>query len=182
MRLVRTVLAVLLLTASVANQARCTEAWAFEAFQPIWTDNDIFLSRVTVLTYNSGDVGVHAVLATCDSNQVMSDYGSQQRNAAFQVGLSAEVRFNSGQDPPLFGDTLRVVLRGARSPQDLDDHGYLTIVAATVKCILLNAAQSPAIRFVDLNMADETGASRHGGIHSTEGLRNGPAKREFVDR
>lgn len=51
----------------MVSQAHSTEEWSFEAFQPIWTDNDISLSRVTVLTFNSGEVGVYAVLSTCDS-------------------------------------------------------------------------------------------------------------------
>ena len=75
MKVMSTVLVALVLAALGASRAQGTEEWSFEAFQPIWTDNDISLSRVTVLTFNSGEVGVYAVLATCDSNRVMSHYG-----------------------------------------------------------------------------------------------------------
>ena len=101
MKVMSTILVALVLAALGASRAQGTEEWSFEAFQPIWTDNDISLSRVTVLTFNSGEVGVYAVLATCDSNRVMTDYGPQQRNAAFEVGLRAEVTFNSNREPPL---------------------------------------------------------------------------------
>jgi hypothetical protein len=133
------------------------------------------------LTFNSGEVGVLAVLATCDSNRVMSDYGPQQRNAAFEVGLRTEVNFNSNMEPPLFGDTLRVILRGTKPPSDLGDHSYSTIVSATVQCVLLNAAQSPAIKFVSLRIEGAGVNQRFGGTFATAGFRNGPSKRVFED-
>lgn len=181
MRALLTTLAALVLTAMGATQAHSTEEWSFEAFQPVWTDNDISLSRVTRLTFNSGEVGVYAVLATCDSNCVMSDYGSKQRNAAFEVGLRTEVTFNSNREPPLFGDTLRVILRATRPPADLGDHGFSTIVAATAQCILFNAAQSPAIKFVALRIDGEADYRKYGGVFATVHFRNGPRRREFED-
>ena len=181
MRVIPAILAALVLSATGASQALGTEEWSFEAFQPIWTDNDISLSRVTVLTFNSGEVGVYAVLATCDSNRVVSNNGPQQRNAAFEVGLRSEVTFNSNKEPPLFGDTLRVVLRATKPPKDLEDHSYSTIVAATVQCVLLNAAQSPAIKFVALRVEGEAAYRKYGGIFATARFRNGPTKREFKD-
>jgi len=180
MRIMAKILAALVLTAMAASHAHSTEESSFEAFQPIWTDNEIALSRVTVLTFNSGEVGVHAVLATCDSNRIMSDYGPQQRNAAFEVGLRTEVTFNSNREPPLFGDTLRVILRATKPPGDLEDHSYSTIIAATVQCVLLNAAQSPAIKFVALRV-DGDGYRKYGGVFATAQFRNGPRKREFKD-
>jgi hypothetical protein len=45
-----TILVALVLAALGASRAQGTEEWSFEAFQPIWTDNDISISRVTVLT------------------------------------------------------------------------------------------------------------------------------------
>lgn len=171
--------AVLLTTAAAPLPSNGTEEWSFEAFQPIWTDNDICISRVTVLTFNSGVPAVYAVLATCDSSHVMSDYGPQQRNAAVEVGLRAEVTFNTRREPPLFGDTLRVILRATKPPADVGDHGYATIMAATVRCILFNAAQSPAIKFVALRVDGEPRYRKYGGIFSTARFRNGPRKREF---
>lgn len=176
----RAVLVALVSAATGASQAHSSEEWSFEAFQPIWTDNGTSLSRVTLLTFKSGEVGVYAVLATCDSNCIMSDYGPRQRNAAFEVGLRTEVAFNSNRE--LFGDTLRVILRATRTPSDLEDHSYSTIVAATVQCILFNAAKSPAIKFVALRVEGEVAHRKYGGVFATERFRNGPKQREFQDR
>ena len=181
MRPLLILVAVLITTAATALPSQGTEESSFEAFQPIWTDNDICLSRVTVLTFNSGEPAVHAVLATCDSSHVMSDYGPQQRNAAFDVGLRAEVTFNTGKEPPLFGDTLRVILRATKPPSDVGDHGYATIIAATVRCILFNAGQSPVIKFVALRVDSEPRYRKYGGVFSMARFRNGPRKREFRD-
>jgi hypothetical protein len=172
-------LAVVLATAG-ASQALSSEEWSFEAFQPIWSFSDISLSRVTVLTYNSDNVGILAVLATCDSNRVMTEYGPKQRNAAFEVGLRAEVTFNSTKEPPLFGDTLRVILRATKPQSDIDDFSYATIVAATARCVLLNAAQSPAIKFVALRIEGESAYRKYGGIFATARFRNGPRRRVFA--
>lgn len=182
MRALSMILLALILAPMAPSRAQGTEEWSFEAFQPVWTDNGICLSRVTVLTFNSGEVGVYAVLATCDSNRVMSDRGPQQRNAAFEVGLRTEVNFNSNMEPPLFGDTLRVVLRGTRPPSDLGDHSYSTIVAATAQCVLFNAAQSPAIKFVALRVEGDAALREYGGVFPTTRFRGGPEKREFEDR
>lgn len=182
MRASLAVLVVMVLTATGAGPARGSEEWSFEAFQPIWTDNDLYLSRMTVLTFNAGDVGVSAVLATCDSNRIMNDYGPQQRNAAVELGLRAEVTFNSGKEPPLFGDTLRVILRETKPPADLDDFGYATVLEATVQCVLLNAAQSPAIKFVALRVEGHQAHDRYGGVFSTAAFRKGPKQRAFRER
>jgi hypothetical protein len=181
---VKAVLAVLAsfaLLTGIQSPARGTEEWSFESLQPIWTDNTLYLSHVTVMTFNSGEEGVCAVLATCDSNQVMTDYGPQQRNAAFEVGLRVEVAFNSKREPPLFGDTLRVVLRATKPPTDLDDFSYATILAATVQCIMVNAARSPAIKFVALRVEGEAPYTKRGGVFATARFRNGPQQREFRD-
>lgn len=181
MRAVRATLLALAFTAACASQARSSEEWAFEAFQPIWTDNELYLSRVTVLTFNeSGLVGISAVLATCDSNRVMSDYGPQQRNAAFEVGLRAEVAF-SGQEPPLFGDTLRVILHETKPSAGIDDHDYATVLAATVRCVLLNAAQSSAIKFVALRVDGDEAHRKYGGVYSTTPFRKGPKQRGWSE-
>lgn len=182
MRAMGTFLVALVLTTVGAPRAHSSEEWSVEAFQPIWTDNDLSLSRVTVLTFNSGEVGVYAVLATCDSNRVMSDYGPQQRNAAFQVGLRIEVTFSSSKEPPLLGDTLRVILRATKPPSDLDDHSYSTIVAATVQCVLLNAAQSPSIKFVTLRVEGEAAYRKYGGTFATTPFRGGASKRVIKDQ
>jgi hypothetical protein len=183
-RSVKAILAIVasfVLSTGIQSRARGTEEWSFEAVQPIWTDNTLYLSHVTVLTFNSGETGIHAALATCDSNQVMTDYGPQQRNAAFAVGLRVEVTFNSNREPPLFGDTLRVVLRGTKRPADLGDFSYATIVAATVQCILVNAAQSATIKFVALRVEGEAPYRKYGGIFGMAAFRNGPRQREFRD-
>lgn len=182
MRGILAVLVALAFTAAGPGPGRSSEEWSFEAFQPIWTDNDLYLSRVTVLTYNSDEVGVIAVRATCDSNRVMSDYGPQQRNAAFELGLRAEVIFNSGKEPPLFGDTLRVVLHETKPPADLYDHDYATVLTATVQCVLFNAAQSPAIKFVAIRVDGDRAHRRYGGVYSTAAFRRGPKQRGWSEQ
>lgn len=179
MKTILALLVIMVITAAHASPSGSTEEWSFEVFQPIWTDNGISLSRVTVMTFNSGELGVCAVLATCDSSHVMSDYGPQQRNAAFEAGLRAEVTYNSDKEPPLFGDTLRVTLRATRPPHGIDDFGYPTILAATVQCILANAARSPAIKFVALRVSGDKVYRDYGGVFATARFRNGPRKREF---
>lgn len=171
--------ALAIMAAALASPSDATEEWSFEVFQPIWTDNGISLSRVTCLTFNSGERGVYAVLATCDSSHVMSDHGPQQRNAAFEAGLRTEVTFNSAKEPPLFGDTLRVVLRATKPSADLGDFDYATVLEATVQCILANAAQSPSIKFVALRVEGEKLYRSYGGVFATAGFRNGPRKRDF---
>ena len=103
----------------------------------------------------------------------------EKRNAAFEVGLRAEVTYNGNREPPLFGDTLRVVLRATKPPADIDDFSYSTILAATVKCILLNAAQSDVIKFVALRVEGNESFTNYGGIYATARFRNGPRRREF---
>jgi hypothetical protein len=159
--------------------ARASEEWVFETAQPIWTDNSITVSRATVLTFNSSAPGICAVIATCDSNQVMTDYGPQQRNVAFQVGLRAEVNFNSNGD--LFGDTLRVTLRATKPSEGFEDFSFGTIVAATFECIMANAGQSPGIHFVSLRLDGPGLGKRYEGVFTTARYRRGPTKREFTD-
>jgi len=179
MRLTGALLLAMALTTVGSSRGLCSEEWSFEAFQPIWSFSDLSLSRVTVLTYNSDDVGILAVLATCDSSLVSTQYGPQQRNAAFDVGLRVEVTSNSNREPPLFGDTLRVTLRATKPPRDLDDFTYDMIVAATARCVILNAAQSPPIKFVSLRIEGEPAYKKYGGTFATARFRNGPRKRIF---
>jgi hypothetical protein len=172
-------LVAVVMTAGSASRSRGTEEWSFEAFQPVWTDNEIALSRVTIMTFNSTDVGVCAVLATCDSSLVKTDRGFRQRNAAFEVGLRVEVTYNSNEEPPLFGDTLRVVLRGTKPPVEIGDFDYSTIVAATVECVVANAAQSSAIKFVAIRTDKVVAGRDHGGVFATSPFRTGPKERVF---
>ena len=182
MKVIPAFLIAMILAMVAASQASGSEEWSFETFQPIWSFNDISLSRVTVLTYNSDDVGIYAVLATRDSNRLITQYGLQQRNAAFDVGLRTEVMFNSNREPPLFGDTLCVTLRATKPPTDIDDFSYATIVAATVRCVLLNAAQSPAIKFVALRIEGEPAYGKYGAVFATARFRKGPKNRDFAPR
>ena len=160
--------------------ARASEEWVFESAQPIWTDNSITVSRTTVLTFNSTDVGICAVIATCDSNQVMTDRGPQQRNVAFAVGLRVAVNFNSNESS-LFGDTLRVTLLAPKHVEGFDDFSFGSIVAATFECIMANAAQSPAIRFVALRLDGPGLSKRYEGVFNTAAYRKGPRRHEFTD-
>ena len=174
-------LTAVLISVDAVSPARATEEWSFEVFQPIWTMNDeITVSRATVVTFSSGDVGVSSVLATCDSSIVATDYGPQERNAAFDAGLRVEVTFNSEKDPPLFGDTLRVTLHATDPAAATGDFDYGTIIAATVQCILASAAQSPAIKFVSLRIDGEKPYRAYGGVFPLKRFRNGPTRRVFT--
>jgi hypothetical protein len=172
--------AILGLAASWPRPACASEEWAFETAQPIWTGNSIFVSRTTVLTFNSTAPGICAVIATCDSNQVMTDYGPQQRNVAFAVGLRVAVNFNSNESS-LFGDTLQVTLRATKPSEGFDDFSFGTIVAATFECVMANAAQSPAIRFVALRLDGPGLSKRYEGVFETAAYRKGPTKHDFTD-
>ena len=168
------------LIAASVRPACASEEWVFEAAQPIWTDNSITVSRTSVLTFNSTAPGICAVLATCDSNQVLTDYGPQQRNVAFAVGLRVAVNFNSNESD-LFGDTLRVTLRATKPSEGFDDFSFGTIVAATFECIMANAAQSPEIHFVSLRLDGPGLSKQYEGVFKTAAYRRGPTKREFTD-
>lgn len=170
-----------LLTAVVVSRSQGSDEWVFESVQPIWTENDITLSRVTVATFTSDAVGVVAVVATCDSNQVVTEYGPKQRNVAFEVGLRVSVAFNSERQWSLFGDTLRVTLRATKPSAGFEDFALTTIVAATVECIMANAAQSPEIKFVALRLEDKALNTRFGGVFKTDPFRRGPRKHVFTD-
>lgn len=179
MKAMLALLVAVVMTAGSASISQSTEEWSFEAFQPVWTVNEIALSRVTIMTFNSTELGICAVLATCDSSLVMTDYGPRQRNAAFEVGLRAEVTYNSNREPPLFGDTLRVVLRATKPPAEIGDFDYSAIVAATVECVLANAAQSSAIKFVALKMIGVVAGRDYGDVFATAPFRTGPKERLF---
>ncbi len=177
MRAMLALLAGLVATAACAPRACASEEWAYEAFQPIWTANEIRCSRVTRLTFNSVAPGAMAVLATCDSSLVPSDSGPVQRNAAFAVGLETDVTFTQQNFTGLFGDTLRVVLRATRPPADLGDFSFEQIAEITVQCLLANAAQSPEIRYVALRGEGADSLRRLGGLFSTKRYRSGPLTR-----
>jgi hypothetical protein len=71
-------------------------------------------------------------------------------------------------------------LRATKPPSDLGDFSYATIVAATVQCVLLNAAQSTEIKYVALRIVGESANRRYGGVFRTARFRNGPSKRVFA--
>lgn len=180
MRAIHALAVAAVLIAAAASPSRGSEEWSFEAFQPIWNlGGTIRLSRVTILTYNSGDAGISAVLGTCDSSLVKTDYGPQQRNAAFAMGLRSEVQFNSDREPPLFGDTLRVVLRATGQPTVEGDFSLGLVAAATVQCILANAAKSPSISVVSIKAEGSPEIAGMSGNYRTVGFRAGPKQWEF---
>jgi hypothetical protein len=111
----------------------------------------------------------------------MTDYGPQQRNIAFAVGLRAEVTFNSTSESSLYGDTLKVTLRATRAAEGFDDFSFGTVVAATFECIMANAAQSPTIHYVSMRLAGPGLSRRYEGTFRTAGYRKGPTKRDFKD-
>jgi hypothetical protein len=63
----------------------------------------------------------------------------------------------------MFGDTLRMFLRATKPASDLDDHSNSTSLGATVQFILLNAAQSPAIKCVTLRVEGDASCREYGG-------------------
>lgn len=78
-------------------------------------------------------------------------------------------------------DTGTESLRATKPPQDFDDFSYGTIVAATFECIMANAAQSPATKFVSLRVDGAGISKRYDGVFRTAGYRRGPTKRDFKD-
>ena len=179
MKALLTALGILVGMEILGQVAYGSELSAVEVLQPINIDNFIELSRVTVLTYNSDDRGVLSVVATCDSSHVMNDYRPEQRNVAFVAGLRVEVTSTGNAPPSLFGDTLRVVLDATKLPSQVGDWDDTTILAATVQCILVNAAQSPAIKFVALRVDGARRYREYGGVYATKRFRNGPLRQEF---
>lgn len=161
--------------------AMSSEPVAIRVFQPMNVEGDwLYVGPVTYIGYHDDEAGgaFSAVLMTCDSNAVITHVGVENRNAAFAVGLKVRVEWNTGVSPPLFGDTMRVML-DARPVRDRHDEWAwedTSLIAATVQCIVANAAQLPACRFVDLKVE---GNPTFGGVYSTRRFRCGPVKREF---
>jgi hypothetical protein len=164
-----------------AGLAMASEPVAIEVFQPMSVEGDwLFLGRVTYIGYHEDEAGgaFSAVLMTCDSNSVITHAGVENRNAAFATGFKVRVEWHEGASPPLFGDTMRVALdtRSLRSRNDEWAWSDSSLVAATVQCVVANAAQLPACRFVDLKVE---GSPSFGAVYSTRRFRCGPVKREF---
>jgi hypothetical protein len=157
-----------------------SELSAVDVLQPIDIENVIRLSHVTYVTYNSGDMAVLAVGRTCDSNAVISDRGTENWNASFSAGLKVHVIYSTDASS-LFGDTLRVALdtRGMRAASPESDWADTTLVAATVECIMVNAASSKWVRTVDLRIEGDRKFRQYGGIRSTRRFRGGPVRQEF---
>lgn len=157
-----------------------SELSAVDVLQPIDIENVIRLSHITYVTYNSGDLAVLAVGRTCDSNMVISDRGTGNWNAAFSAGLKVHVIY-SAEASMLFGDTLRVSLdtRGMRGASRESDWPDTMLVAATVECIMVNAASSKWVRTVDLRIEGDRKFRRYAGVRSTRRFRGGPVRPEF---
>lgn len=152
-----------------------------EVLQPIDIENCIQLASVTYTTFNSDDPGVLAVGRTCDSNAVVGDSGPRNLNAAFNAGLRLRVVFNSDREPPLFGDTLRVVLdaRGLRDLSPVSDWSDSTILAATIQCVIVNAAQCKEANFAEVRVDGPVRLRQYGGVYRTRRYRSGPLQRVF---
>jgi hypothetical protein len=170
----------LLAAAMVSTSVVASELSAVDVLQPIDIENVIRLSHVTYVTYNSGDLALLSVARTCDSNVVISDRGPMNWNAAFSAGLKVRVIY-SDDASSLFGDTLRVVLdtRGMAGAEPDSDWPDTTLVAATVECIMVNAASSTSVRSVDLRIEGDQKFRTFAGILSTRRFRGGPVRREF---
>ena len=168
---------------SVPTMLLGSQPAAVEVLQPIDIENVIRLSRVTYTGYYQDGAGgaISAVLMTCDRNIVPTYADPQNLNVAADAGLKIRVEFNSGHEPPLFGDTLRVVLDA--TPLDTLNKSIswpdTTIMSATVQCILVNAAQFPAIKRVDLKVEGKSLYRTYAGVFSTRRFRCGPIRRDF---
>ena len=161
--------------------AMSSEPVAIQVFQPMSVEGDwLYVGPITYIGFHNDEAGgaFSAVLMTCDSNAVITHVGVENRNAAFATGFKVRVEWHEGASPPLFGDTMRVVLDTRSLPGRNDEWawGDSSLVAATVQCIVANAAQLPACRFVDLKVE---GSPTFGGVYSTRRFRCGPIKREF---
>jgi hypothetical protein len=158
-----------------------SELSTVDVLQPIDIENVIYLSHVTCMTFNSDDEAILAVAKTCDSNCVLSDYGSENRNAAFAAGLKVQVIFNSNGHNSLFGNTMRVVLdtRDVEAGPSKSDWPDTTVISATIQCIMVNAAISRSVRLVDLRVEGDPRYRGYGGVRSTSRYRGGQLRREF---
>src|SRR5947208_1284591 len=151
--------------------------------QPMDIENFIWLSRVTYMGYYGDLAGgaVSAVILTCNPNIVQTYAEARNLNVAADAGLKVRLLPNPADEGSLFGDTLRVVL-DATSLETLSNSfewSDTTIVAATTQCILVNAAQLPAIKHVDLRVEGNAAYRKYVGVFSTRRFRAGPVRRQF---
>ena len=168
---------------SAAVPVNASEPVAIEVFQPIDVDNFIHLSRMTYVGYHEDRAGgaMAAVSMTCDSNCVLTYGGPENRNVAFAAGLKSRALYHSGVEPGIFGDTMRVELDARALKQRGPGEAWAdtVVLAATVQCILANAAQLAAARFVDLRILGAERYRRFGGVYALRRFRHGPLRREF---
>jgi hypothetical protein len=160
-----------------------SELVAVEVLQPIDIENVIVLSGVTYVGYFGSPYNnaFTSVAKTCDSNDVSPPYAPSNRNGAFNAGFRVRVEAAHDSERPLFGDTMRVVLTvpghaGASAKKGWPD---TMLVAATTQCILVNAAQDTAVRFVDLRVEGRTAYARFNRVYSTRRYRHGPLTRVY---
>ncbi len=161
-----------------------SELVAVEVLQPIDIENVVVLSAVTYVGYFGSPYNnaFTSVRMTCDSNDVLPPYAPSNRNRAFKAGFGVRVVADDDSERPLFGDTMRVVLtvpgHAAAAKKGWPD---TMLVAATTQCILVNAAQDTAVRFVDLRVEGRTGYARFNHVYSTSRYRHGPVKRVYPE-
>ena len=121
--------------------ALASEETAIEVFQPIITEDQICVRRVTYVTHSSGvDYWGGFVDYTCEPNATVTDSDHpEDRNAASVTGIKAWVDPYHFQEQGLYGDTVRVYvdLRHLDASKVRYD-----VVSATMECVLANATAS----------------------------------------
>lgn len=160
-----------------------SELVAVQVLQPIDIENVVVLSAVTYVGYFGSPYynAFTSVRMTCDSNDVLPPYGPNNRNVASKAGFGVRVVADGDSERPLFGDTMRVVLTVPGHVSAAAKKGWpdTMLVAATTQCIIVNAAQDTAVRFVDLQVEGRPGYARFNHVYSTSGYRNGPLRQVY---
>jgi hypothetical protein len=149
-----------LLGAVVAGDARATEESPLEVAQPIWCENGVVVSTVTVIVMAESAWPGRAVGWTARPNVVQREGidAPLNRNAASMYGV--EVRVLEGRDWATRNfsyadtlDTLNVVLDLRKLNPGATDLADSLVVEATVECILTNAGHDqPSARHVNLTV------------------------------
>ncbi len=149
-----------LLGAVVTGDARATEESPLEVAQPIWCENGVVVSTVTVIVMRGSAWPGLAVAWTAKPNFVQREGNDAplSRNAAAMYGIEVKVLEGRGWPSQAFSyadtlDTLNVVLDLRRLNPGASYLADSLVVEATVECILTNAGHDqPSARHVNLTV------------------------------
>jgi hypothetical protein len=117
---------------------------------------------------------------TCWPNRVFDEQlrVARNRNAAFDAKL--KVRWlNSGW--PQHGDTLCAVLDASLLHSFKSEHDWpdTTLLAATIECVVVNAAWIDSVMYVKVDVEGQEQYRRYGGVFEAEPYRCGPVNGQY---